>query len=53
MESRKIILMNLCAGQQWRCRHREQTYGHGDGVEGGGKKKRAGETEGVAWKYTD
>ena len=36
MESRKIVLMNLFAGQQWRCRHREQTYGHGGrGGEGG------------------
>ena len=25
MESRKMVLMNLPAGQQWRCRHREQT----------------------------
>ena len=25
MESRKMVLMNLFAGQQWRCRHREQT----------------------------
>ena len=24
MESRKMVLMNLFAGQQWRCRHREQ-----------------------------
>ena len=23
MESRKMVLMNLFAGQQWRCRHRE------------------------------
>ena len=33
MESRKTALMILFAGQQWRCRHREQTYGHG--VQGG------------------
>ena len=26
--SRKIVLMNIFAGQQWRCRHREQTCGH-------------------------
>ena len=26
MESRKMVLMNLFAGQQWR--NREQTYGH-------------------------
>ena len=29
LESRKMVLMNLFAGQQWRNRHREQTYGHG------------------------
>ena len=29
MESRKIVLMKLFAGQQWRHRHREQTYGNG------------------------
>ena len=28
MKSRKTVLMNLFAGQQWRPRHREQTYGH-------------------------
>ena len=31
MESRKMVPMNLSAEQQWRCRHREQTYGHGWG----------------------
>ena len=30
MESRKMVLMNLFARQQWRNRHREQTYGHGE-----------------------
>ena len=30
MESRKIVPMNLFARQQWRNRHREQTYGHGE-----------------------
>ena len=30
MESRKMILKNLLTGQQWRNRHREQTYGHGE-----------------------
>ena len=30
MESRKVILKNLLTGQQWRNRHREQTYGHGE-----------------------
>ena len=29
MESRKMALMILLARQQWRCRQREQTYGHG------------------------
>ena len=31
MESRKMVLMNLFAGKQWRHRHREQTYGHREG----------------------
>ena len=31
MESRKIVLMNLFAGQQWRNGNREQTYEHGQG----------------------
>ena len=30
MESRKRVLMNLFERQQWRNRHREQTYGHGE-----------------------
>ena len=30
MESRKTVLKNLFTGQQWRNRHREQTYGHGE-----------------------
>ena len=25
-----MILKNLFTGQQWRSRHREQTYGHGE-----------------------
>ena len=37
MESRKMVLINLFTGQQWRNRHREQTYGHGGGVRGEGK----------------
>ena len=28
MDSRRMVLINLFAGQQWRNRHREQTYGH-------------------------
>ena len=30
MESIKTVPRNLFAGQQWRNRHREQTYGHGE-----------------------
>ena len=30
MESRKMVVKNLFTGQQWRNRHREQTYGHGE-----------------------
>ena len=30
MEARKTVLKNLFAGQQWRNRHREQIYGHGE-----------------------
>ena len=36
MEPRKMVLKNLFTGQQWRNRHREQIYGHGE---------RAGEGE--------
>ena len=25
-----MVLKNLFTGQQWRIRHREQTYGHGE-----------------------
>ena len=34
-ESRKMVLKNLFSGQQWRNRHREQTYGHGEKGEEG------------------
>ena len=30
MESRKMVLNNLFAEQQWRNRHRDQTYGQGE-----------------------
>ena len=30
MESREMILKNLFTGQQWRNRHGEYTYGHGE-----------------------
>ena len=35
MGSRKMVLKNLFAGQQWRNRHREQTYRHGERGEEG------------------
>ena len=47
MESRKFILMKLSAGQQWKHRHREETYGHGRG-----RKERVGCTERVTWTLT-
>ena len=34
-----MVLMNLFSGQQWRCRHREKTYGRGSGKEGEGETK--------------
>ena len=34
MESRKMVLMNLFGGQQWRHRCREQTCEHGEGESG-------------------
>ena len=37
---KNMVLMNLVAGQQWRCRHREQTYGHGQAEERGGGMNR-------------
>ena len=48
MESRKMALMNLFAGQQWRNRYREQTYGHG----GRGSGERVRWMERVTWKLT-
>ena len=30
MESRKMVLKNLFTEQQWRNRHRERIYGHGE-----------------------
>ena len=41
MESKKMVLKNLFTGQQWRNRHREQAYGHG---ERGGECEMYGET---------
>ena len=42
-----MVLMNLIAGQQWRPRHREQTYGHGGGGEGS-RKEGVGQMQRVA-----
>ena len=39
MESRKMVLKNLFTGEQWRNRHREQTYGHRE--RGGGGEMNA------------
>ena len=39
MESRKMVLINLFAGQQWRRIHRKQTCGH-SGVRTGWDKLR-------------
>ena len=38
MESRKMVQINLFAGQQWRCRPREQTCEHSVG----GKMRQTG-----------
>ena len=34
MESKKMVLMNLFAEQQWRHRHREQSCGYSGGRRG-------------------
>ena len=47
MESRKMVLKNSLTGQQWRNRHRKQTYGHG---ERGGEGEMY--LERVTWKLT-
>ena len=44
MESRKMILMNLFAGQQWKCRHREWTWRHSGGGEDGINRESSMET---------
>ena len=44
MEFRKMVLMNLFAGQQWRSRYREPACGHSSG-------RRVGQTERVALKH--
>ena len=47
MESRKMVLMNLFVGQQWRNRHGEQTYGPGVGQKEG---ERYGESNMETYK---
>ena len=47
VESRTMELMSLFAGQQWRLRHREQTYGHGGG---GGAGLRGGRRWWDQWR---
>ena len=44
MESRKMVLKNLFTGQQWRNRHKEQTYEHGERG-GDGEMYRKGNME--------
>ena len=46
MESRKMVPKNLFKGQQWKNRHREQTYEHG---EKGGQSEMYGKS---TWKLT-
>ena len=38
---KKMVLNNLVTGQQWKNRHREQTYGHG---ERGGENEEYGKS---------
>ena len=44
----KMVLMSLSAGQQWRCRHREQAYGPRARGTGEGEGGTNGER---AWKH--
>ena len=41
-----MALKNVFTGQQWRNRHREQTYGHGE------REERVRCMERVTWKLT-
>ena len=45
MGSRKMLLVNQSAGQQWRCRRREQTCGHGWKEKGGRIERAPGNTD--------
>ena len=44
MESRNMVLMKLFAKQEWRHRHREQTYGRGERGKGEGHRESNMET---------
>ena len=44
MESRKMVMMNVFAEQQWRHRHREQICQHGGGGEDGMDWESSAET---------
>ena len=45
MESRKMVVMNLFAGNQWKGRHRETTFRHKLG------KESVGQMERVVWNH--
>ena len=51
MEPRKMALMNVFGGQQWRQRHKDQTYGHGQGEEGEGGKNGESSMEAYTLPY--
>ena len=42
MKYRNIVLMKFSAGQQWRNRHKEQTYTHEGGEEDGREVQEGG-----------
>ena len=46
-----MVLMNLFAGQQWRHRHREQTYGPDKGEEGEGEMNGESSMEAYTLPY--
>ena len=51
MKSRKMVLMNLFAGQQWGRRHREQAYGQDKGGEGEGEMNGESSMEAYTLPY--
>ena len=44
MDSRKMVLVNPVTGQQWICRHKEETHGHRMEEEGGTNRESGMET---------